>query len=195
VTAAPSLPRGRFVELTVDELRARLTEALDIYVSAMRYPAGTAEQRAPMWLAHMLREDWRCVAALDEQDVLLGVSYGYRGGSGQWWHEQVRRGLVSSAGPAAVESWMTDYFELTELHVRPDVQGGGIGEGLLRRLLGGVRARTTLLSTPEGTSRAWKLYRRVGFVDVLRDYRFTGDPRPFAVLGRGLPMEPPPPRG
>src|SRR5437588_361700 len=83
-----------------------------------------------------------------------------------------------------VESSMTDYFELTELHVRPDVQGRGIGEGLLRRLLAGVDARTTLLSTPEGTSRAWKLYRRVGFADVLRDYRFTGDPRPFAVLGR-----------
>jgi ribosomal protein S18 acetylase RimI-like enzyme len=189
VTAAPSLPRGRFVELTVDDLRARLSEALDIYVSAMRYPAGTAEQRAPMWLAHMLREDWRCVAAMDDNDVLLGVSYGYRGGAGQWWHEQVRRGLINSAGQAAVAGWMTDYFELTELHVRPDVQGRGLGEGLLRRLLGGVRARTTLLSTPEGTSRAWKLYRRMGFLDVLRDYRFTGDPRPFAVLGRTLPLD------
>ena len=38
-----------------DELRARLPEALDLYIPAMRYPAGTAEQRAPMWLAHMLR--------------------------------------------------------------------------------------------------------------------------------------------
>jgi ribosomal protein S18 acetylase RimI-like enzyme len=190
VTAAPSLPRGRFVEWSVDELRARLSEALNVYVTAMRYPPGTAEQRAPMWLAHLLREDWRCVAALDERDMLLGVSYGYRGAPGQWWHEQVRRGLAASAGPRAVEAWMTDYFELTELHVRPDVQGRGIGEGLLRRLLAGVAARTTLLSTPEGTSRAWKLYRRVGFVDVLRDYRFTGDPRPFAVLGRTLPLEP-----
>jgi hypothetical protein len=29
----------------------------------------------------------------------------------------------------------------------------------------------------------------VGFVDVLRHYQFTGDPRPFAVLGRVLPID------
>lgn len=192
MATAVSLPHDRFVELTVDELRARLSEALDIYVTAMRYPPGTAEQRAPMWLAHMLRQDWRCVGALDANGALVGISYGYRGAAGQWWHEQVRRGLLVSTGAASVDTWMTDYFELTELHVRPTAQGRGLGEGLLRHLLGGVRASTTLLSTPEGRSRAWRLYRRVGFEDVLRDYLFAGDPRPFAVLGRRLPLDPPP---
>jgi ribosomal protein S18 acetylase RimI-like enzyme len=188
VATAVPLPHDRFVEFSVDELRARLPEALDIYVTAMRYPPGTAEQRAPMWLAHMLRQDWRCVTALDEQDSLIGISYGYRGAAGQWWHEQVRRGLLLSSGAAAVDTWMTDYFELTELHVHPTAQGRGVGEGLLRHLLAGVRADTTLLSTPEGPSRAWRLYRRVGFEDVLRDYLFAGDPRPFAVLGHRLPL-------
>lgn len=176
------------VELTPDELHSRIGEALDLYVTAMGYPPGTAEQRAPMWLAHMLREDWRCVVALDDRDALLAVGYGYRGATGQWWHEQVRRGLVAVAGPRAVDEWMSDYFELTELHVRPDAQGRGLGEAVLRRLLGGVPAGRVLLSTPEGTSRAWRLYRRVGFLDVLRHYQFTGDPRPFAVLGRQLPL-------
>lgn len=189
MATAEHLPHDRFVELTVDELRARLPEALDIYVSAMRYPPGTAEQRAPMWLAHMLRVDWRCVAAMDSDGALQGICYGYRGSPGQWWFEQVRRGVLTSTGTAAVDTWMTDTFELTELHVRPSAQGHGLGEGLLRHLLAGVRARTTLLSTPEGPSRAWKLYRRVGFQDVLRDYLFAGDPRPFAVLGRRLPLE------
>ena len=48
-----------------------------------------------------------------------------------------------------------------------------------------------LLSTPEADeaeSRAWRLYRRFGFVDVLRDFRFPGDERAFAVLGRELPL-------
>jgi ribosomal protein S18 acetylase RimI-like enzyme len=192
VATAVPIPQDRFVELTVDDLRAKLSEALDVYVSAMRYPPGTAEQRAPMWLAHMLRQDWRCVAALAPDGSLAGISYGYRGAAGQWWHEQVRRGLLTSHGTAAVDTWMADYFELTELHVRPDAQGRGLGEGLLRHLVAGVRAGTTLLSTPEGPSRAWRLYRRVGFEDVLRDYLFAGDPRPFAVLGHRLPLEPVP---
>ena len=42
-----------------------------------------------------------------------------------------------------------------------------------------------LLSTPEAPmpTRAWTLYRRCGFRDVLRHHRFSSDPRPFAVLG------------
>jgi ribosomal protein S18 acetylase RimI-like enzyme len=54
--------------------------------------------------------------------------------------------------------------------------------------------KTTLLSTPEADergSRAWRLYRRFGFVDVLRDFHFPGDERAFAVLGKELPLAPP----
>lgn len=189
MTTAP--PDHRLVDLSVDELRGRLREALRLYVSAMGYPPGTAEHRAPMWLSHMLRPGWRCVAALDEQGALVGIGYGYLGGAGQWWHEQVRQGLATVRGPAAVRYWMSGYFELTELHVRPDAQGRGTGERLLRRLLNGVEARSVLLSTPEGPTRAWRLYRRVGFRDVLRRHHFAGDPRAFAVLGRDLPLDPP----
>ncbi|QRP44129.1 N-acetyltransferase [Amycolatopsis sp. FDAARGOS 1241] len=180
---------SRYAQLSADEFRTRLPEALAIYVKAMRYPEGTAEQRAPMWLTHALREGWRCIAALDADDALLGLAYGYTGRAGQWWHEQVRHGLARRSGPAEADRWLNDYFELTEIHVRPENQGKQIGEDLLRRLLDGVPNANVLLSTPEGTSRAWKLYRRTGFVDVLRDYQFTGDPRPFAILGRPLPLD------
>jgi ribosomal protein S18 acetylase RimI-like enzyme len=191
VTAAPSPRCDRVVELSADQLRARLTEALRLYVSAMGYPTATTQQRAPMWSAHMLRAGWRCIGAFTSRDELVGIGYGYLGVPGQWWHEQVRRGMLAVHSPAEVDTWMSDYFELTELHVRPDSQGGGLGEEILRRLLEGAPGSKVLLSTPEGPTRAWKLYRRVGFTDVLRNYRFSGDPRPFAVLGRPLPLERP----
>jgi ribosomal protein S18 acetylase RimI-like enzyme len=192
VTAvSPQVPGAiQFTRLSSDQFRSRLREALAIYVEAMRYPLGTAEQRAPMWLTHALREGWRCVAATDADGTMLGIAYGYRGSPGQWWHEQVRRGLVRESGEEVANAWLTDYFELTEIHVRARSQGGGIGENLLRCLLDGVPDRQVLLSTPEGPTRAWKLYRRVGFGDVLRNYHFAGDPRPFAILGRPLPLPP-----
>jgi ribosomal protein S18 acetylase RimI-like enzyme len=177
-----------YVPLSPEEFRTRLPEALRLYVKAMRYPEGTAEQRAPMWLTHALREGWRCIAALDDDGTMLGLAYGYRGLPGQWWHEQVRRGLVRLGNDEAARHWLTDYFELTEIHVRPESQGNRIGEDLLRMLLDNVHNAHVLLSTPEGPSRAWKLYRRLEFVDVLRDYHFAGDPRPFAILGRSLPL-------
>jgi len=134
------------------------------------------------------------VGALDERNTLVGLGYGYIGARGQWWHEEVRRGLLGT-DPRGLH-WLADYFELTELHVLPRAQGGGLGEQLLRTLLDGCDRSAVLLSTPEldpaRPARAWRLYRRLGFVDVLRDHRFVGDPRPFAVLGRALPLTPPP---
>ena len=61
----------------------------------------------------------------------------------------------------------------------------------LRALLAMADGKTVLLSTPEADeqrSRAWRLYRRFAFVDVLRDFLFPGDERAFAILGRELPL-------
>jgi len=184
-----ALPPITLAPLTTHQLRERLPEALSIYVAAMNYPQGTAQQRAPMWTEHMNRAGWRCVAALDQRGEMVGIGYGYLGEPRQWWHEQVHKGLSTVLDPLTVTMWLTGYFELTELHIRPDAQGRGLGELLLRALLAEpVPAPRVLLSTPEGPSRAWRLYRRVGFRELLRDYRFAGDPRLFAVLGRELPM-------
>ncbi|MCU1650147.1 MAG: hypothetical protein QOI50_1426 [Pseudonocardiales bacterium] len=193
VTAAP--PRLRVVRLTPLGLTDRLSDALGVYVAAMGYPRSAIRQRAPLWREHTHRPGWRAVGALDERNALLGLGYGYIGARGQWWHEEVRRGLLST-DPRGLH-WLNNYFELTELHVLPRAQGGGLGEHLLRALLEGCDRGSVLLSTPEldpaAPARAWRLYRRLGFVDVLRQHRFVGDPRPFAVLGRSLPLPAPPP--
>jgi ribosomal protein S18 acetylase RimI-like enzyme len=192
VTRAPA---RQLVQLGPGDLADRLNEALHLYVAAMGYPSSTARHRRTLWLEHVRRPGWRAVGWLDTAGTLLGIAYGYAGGPGQWWFEEVRRGLAG-AGPDAQE-WLHDYFELTELHVHPGAQGHGLGEGMLRALLAGAESSRVLLSTPEyGTQapgRAWRLYRRAGFRDVLRDHRFTGDARPFAVLGRELPLDPPAP--
>lgn len=191
MTAAP--PKVRVVRLTPSELLDRLTEALGVYVTAMRYPRSAVRQRAPLWREHTFRLGWRAVGALDERNALVGLGYGYRGARGQWWHEEVRRGLLGTSPDGL--PWLADYFELTELHVLPRAQGAGLGEQLLRTLVSGCDQGSVLLSTPEldpaRPARAWRLYRRLGFVDVLREHRFAGDPRPFAVLGRSLPLPEP----
>jgi len=191
VTTAPS--RYRLVELGPDALTDRLTAALHVYVCAMGYPLSTARSRRSLWLDHIRRPGWRAVGSMDANGDLLGIAYGYIGAPGQWWFEEVRRGLRGLRSER--QAWLADYFELTELHVRPESQGQGVGEALLRGLLAGTDRARVLLSTPESVPgqprRAWQLYRRVGFVDVLREHRFTGDARPFAVLGRTLPLESP----
>ncbi len=200
------------IDLSPDAMRQRLGDALSVYVDAMRYPRGTEDQRASMWLEHTRRRGWKAVAAVEvdvaevdadpartgepDQDFsgapLLGVAYGYCGAPDQWWQQQVVAGL-RRAGRSATEisALMNSYFELTELHINPPAQGRGLGEALTRRLLAGRAEANVLLSTPEingEANRAWRLYRRLGFTDVIRGYHFAGDPRAFAILGRPLPL-------
>lgn len=172
-------------DLDPSAFSARLPELIAVYVAAMRYPDGIASARGALWQEHSRREGFACTVALDGENRVRGLTYGYSGRAGQWWYSEVARGLGQHASP-----WLADYLELTELHVRPDSQGAGIGQALLTALLANRDEKAVLLSTPEGTNRAWRLYRRMGFVDVLRQYRFTGDPRPFGVLGRTLPLDP-----
>jgi len=197
-------------ELTAPVMRARLYQALGVYVRAMDYPRGIEHTRAPMWAEHILREGWRAVAAFDvpptspssgpdrigdsdpvpDSARLVGIAYGYRGSPAYWWDRQVRSAVRDSAGRRGT-ALMSDYFELTEIHVDPSAQGGGIGAALLSRLLSGLPESHVLLSTPEvpdEDNRAWRLYRRTGFEDLLRRFRFLGDRRDFAVLARALPL-------
>ena len=192
-------------------MERRLGDALSVYVDAMRYPRGTESQRAGMWLEHTRRRGWKAVAAVEfatedagtegpgapsESELhaapLVGIAYGYPGAPGQWWQQQVVLGLQRSGFPPhAIDRLMNSYFELTELHIHPRAQGRGLGEALARRLLAGRDENNVLLSTPENNgeaNRAWRLYRRLGFTDVIRSYYFAGDPRAFAILGRALPL-------
>jgi ribosomal protein S18 acetylase RimI-like enzyme len=192
------------IDVSPADMERRLTDALGVYVDAMRYPRGTEDQRASMWLEHTRRIGWKAVAAVEVPDSadgpaseltaapIVGIAYGYCGAPDQWWQQQVVAGLHRvGADRSAISDLMTSYFELTELHIHPRAQGRGLGEALARRLLAGRGEAHVLLSTPEingEANRAWRLYRRLGFTDIIRGYHFAGDPRPFAILGRSLPL-------
>ena len=205
------------IDLPPNDMQRRLNDALGVYVEAMRYPRGTENQRAAMWLEHIRRRGWQGVAVVEVEAPeasgapdggpqavqgpsaaelsnapLLGVAYGYPGAPGQWWQQQVVLGLQRGGLPhPEIARLMNSYFELTELHIHPRAQGRGLGEALARRLLAGRPEENVLLSTPEingEPNRAWRLYRRLGFTDIIRRYYFAGDPRAFAILGRALPL-------
>ena len=192
------------IDLSPRDMQRRLADALSIYVDAMRYPRGTEDQRASMWMEHSRRPGWRAVAAVEIKSdpaptaeslvraPMVGIAYGYCGAPDQWWQQQVIRGLRRAGlAQADIGDLMSSYFELTELHIHPRAQGHGLGEALTRRLLTGRGESHVLLSTPEingENNRAWRLYRRLGFTDVIRGHHFAGDPRAFAILGRPLPL-------
>jgi ribosomal protein S18 acetylase RimI-like enzyme len=186
MTGAMARPATRLVRWNGDEMLGRLEDVLGVYVTAMGYSRDIVTIRRGFVAGHTRRHAFRAVATLEQgTDRLVGFGYGYSSAPGQWWHEQVRAGLAGDA----YDRWMGDAFELVELHVLPETQGAGLGAAQLTTLLDGAPGSTVILSTPEGESRAWRLYRRMGFADVLRNHLFPGDERPFAVLGRALPLD------
>jgi GNAT superfamily N-acetyltransferase len=178
----------RIVPWTPRDLTRRLDDVVSVYGQAMGYQPELLATRRGYMASHVHRRAFRAIASLDDDDALLGFGYGYASEPGQWWHDQVRGAVPRNLR----EHWLGDCFEVVELHVRPSAQGHGLGAAQLRGLLAMATAKTTLLSTPEApeaTSRAWRLYRRFGYVDVVRNFMFPGDSRPFAVLGRTLPLD------
>ena len=178
---------------------ARITPAaVDLYLTAMAYPSSIRAQRIAVWRSEVVLPGFASVAAFDDSvqptqpDSLVGIAYGFIGNPDRWWDQQLRRGLAdNSAMNEHMENVINSYFELAEIHVSPAYQGHGIGRELMHRLLGHARTDYVLLSTPEvpgEVNAAFSLYRSLGFEDVLRNFTYTGDERPFAVLGRSLPL-------
>jgi ribosomal protein S18 acetylase RimI-like enzyme len=178
---ARDAPLPTVVRWTGSELGRRATEVLEVYAEAMEVAPEAAAARHGVLADHLVREGFRAVAAVDGPR-LVGVAYGYVGGPGQWWHDQVR----SALSPDAAREWLEGAFEVCELHVRPPQQGRGLGRDLLDTLLAGAPSATAVLTTPDRETRARGFYRSAGWVDLARRLRFPGDPREFAVLGLHL---------
>jgi ribosomal protein S18 acetylase RimI-like enzyme len=158
--------------------------AASVYGAAMRRTPEVVVQRREIIVSHTTYPGFLCTGAFDDAatDELIGFGYGYLGATGQWWHDTVARAL----GRDAARRWLRDGFELAELHVRPEHQGGGIGRRLLADVLERTPARHAVLSTPDTESPARLLYRSVGFEDLLCGFFFPGSSECYAIMGVDL---------
>jgi ribosomal protein S18 acetylase RimI-like enzyme len=177
-------------ELSPAEFTAHIAQLVAVYAAAMRPPAELLAGRRSIMSGHTGHPGFRAlVASDDESGQPIGFGYGFHGANGQWWHNTVRNALISQRGDVAASSWVDDSFEVAELHVSPDYQGRGIGSGLLLRLTAARPERTALLSTRDADTPARRLYRGVGFTDLLTEFHFfPGGEPPYAVMGAALPL-------
>ncbi|HET7406572.1 MAG TPA: GNAT family N-acetyltransferase [Mycobacteriales bacterium] len=174
----------RLEVLDAEGFAAYADEAIAVYAEAMQRPPQMASQRKAMLQQHLRYGGVIAVLAVEDDGRLIGFGYGYPGRSGQWWHDAVAVALGADGA-----DWVADSFEVVELHVRPAYQAQGIGRQLLSTMLDQARQPTALLSTHDRESPARRLYRSLGFVDLLCDYRFPGGVEQFCIMGAPLPVE------
>ena len=183
-------PEPLVSELSPREFTARLDQLITVYAAAMRPSAEMLQGRRSIMAGHATQPGFRALAATQNgSGEAVGFGYGFHGAVGQWWHDTVASALVVSHGTTAAAAWLDNSFEVAELHVAPEYQGRGIGAGLLLRLTSDRPERTAVLSTRDADSPARRLYRGVGFTDLLTDFAFfPGGEPPYAVMGAELPL-------
>jgi GNAT superfamily N-acetyltransferase len=184
---------------------AELDALIDVYAAAMRPPPQQMPGRRAIMERHGSFPSFRCVAMTVPDGLagpadppgtaagraaIVGFAYGFHGTDGQWWHDLVRSALGNAGGRDFAQQWMAESFEVAEVHVHPDYQGRGIGRAMVPALLHPRLERTALLSTQDTESRARRLYRGLGFTDLVTGYRFPGTDPPYAVMGTALPLRP-----
>jgi len=192
--ASPKLARMRRAlsvsELSPGEFAARLDQMIAVYAAAMQPPVEMLAGRRSIMAGHAAHPGFRALLATEDgSGKPAGFGYGFHGAAGQWWHDTVARALAGARGTATAAAWLEDSFEVAELHVAPGHQGHGVGAGLLLRLASDRPERTALLSTRDADSPARRLYRGVGFTDLLTGFAFfPGNEPPYAVMGAELPL-------
>jgi ribosomal protein S18 acetylase RimI-like enzyme len=129
---------------------------------------------------HATYGGFRAFGAFNADQRLVGFSYGYASVPGRWWRETIARPL----SPDQRDYWLTDAFELAELHVHPSVQGLKLGSQLHDQLVLDLPHQTALLSVMHRSERARRLYQSRGWQTLVEDMRFTTEPRTaFSLLG------------
>ena len=174
-------------ELSQTDFLAELDALLAVYTAAMRPEPAHLPGRLSIMERHAGHPGFRAIAATAGPQI-IGFGYGFRGAPGQWWHDVVSSGITTTSGPEVAAQWLTDPLEVAEVHVRPEYQHQGIGRTLVLMLAAGRAERTAVLSTQDADSPARRLYRSLGFSDLLTRFTFPGGGPPYAVMGAVLPL-------
>jgi len=181
-------------ELRRKEFLGELDVLLAIYANAMDADAALMPGRRELMRRHASHPSFRALhARAQAEGPVIGFAYGFHGQSGQWWYDAVWTALAGTIGLPETASWLADCLEIAEVHVHQDYQRAGIGSRMLMAMTSGRSERTALLSTPDRESTARRLYRRVGFRDLVTGYSFPGGSPPYAVMGAVLPLRDPVP--
>jgi ribosomal protein S18 acetylase RimI-like enzyme len=190
-------------ELSRAAFLAELDALTAVYLAAMRPDPAQLPGRRSIMERHAAYDGFRALAVTagdpgrpgdhghsGAPGRIIGFSYGFRGAAGQWWHDVVAAALTATSGWDLAAAWLADSLEIAEVHVHPDYHRRGIGRSLVLGMAEDRPERTAVLSTQDADSPARRLYRGLGFADLLTGYSFPGTPVPYAVMGAALPLRP-----
>jgi ribosomal protein S18 acetylase RimI-like enzyme len=171
--------------LTNPQIKALQPRIVEIYRQAFtpppyNKPAAEITEFAQALTTQFDRQGYRFVGAFGgNPERLVGFAYGYACLPERWWYQQVRPVLPQETA----ETWLADSFNFVEIAVDPQLQEQGFGSRLHDALLDRLPYARAVLSTLQADTAAQRLYRRRGWVVLLKDFFFPGVDRRYQIMG------------
>ncbi|KKZ92821.1 GNAT family N-acetyltransferase [Bacillus wiedmannii] len=134
---------------------------------------------------HIGYTDFKGIVAINDENEVIGFTYGYRSLEGQYYNQLMREVLNREQ----VDQWLEDCFEFVELAVDPQYQNEGLGTKLHNELLEGISNRTSVLTTQINNEKARSLYERLDWVDVLEPFHPSKNDVPYVIMGKILKIK------
>ncbi|MGG2933003.1 GNAT family N-acetyltransferase [Bacillus pacificus] len=131
---------------------------------------------------HIEYTGFKGIVAINDENEVVGFTYGYRSLEGQYYNQLMREALNLEQ----VEEWLQDCFEFVELAVHPQYRNEGLGTTLHNKLLEGISNRTSILTTQINNKKARSLYERLDWVDVLEAFHPNKNDIPYIIMGKTL---------
>jgi ribosomal protein S18 acetylase RimI-like enzyme len=171
------------VDIAPFDLGARLTEAQNLARDAMTAAGQPGGPLIGQYLKEVTDIPGLLPMGAHRDGELVGMLVGWPIANRWWWRHHIQPALAMTENL----HWIEDAFELAEFHVRPALQGRGLGTKLLAEAENRVEQRRILLST--NAINNWssrEFYRRRGFHTLSAPVRWLGMDLRVYILGREL---------
>ncbi len=137
----------------------RTNDWLESIVSLYQQVWNTTTDCTEHFKRHMDYEGFRGYICLNEEEKLVGFTYGYASLPGQYYREL----LANQLGFDLSHTWLTNCFEFVEICVHPSMRQKGVGSFLHDSLLKDIPFKTSVLTTQQSNLAARKLYDKKGW--------------------------------
>jgi GNAT superfamily N-acetyltransferase len=134
---------------------------------------------------HIEYADFKGIVAINDENEVVGFTYGYRSLEEQYYNQLMREALNLEQA----DEWLQDCFEFVELAVHPQYRNEGLGMKLHNELLEGISNRTSILTTQINNEKARSLYERLDWVDVLEPFHPSKNDVSYVIMGKALKIK------
>ena len=133
-------------------------------------------------IRHKSYKGFKGYVILNDEDKIIGFSYGYTSLPGQFYHEL----LAKEFNAEEYQYWLQDCFEIVELAIHSSYRKQGLGKMLMEKLLEDIDNKTAILTTQMENKAACSLYESLHWKVLKAPFYPSNTKQPYVIMGKEI---------